>query len=143
MHELGLLSPGEIRSWALAELDEPTDEKLLDVVLCDQDDADCITKHAIKLFESRGLKKLPTTESLRIYAAYVSSLIVRGEISPRNGADLIASATERYPLEFHDLDPFKYASSEMQDRPEDLAFFENAIMEEAKTWETRRASPPE
>jgi hypothetical protein len=72
-------------------------------------------------------------------ASEISSRIVSGAMSPVNGADLIAKTMYRYhKLEFHELDTFIYASSEVADRPEDRELFESAIEEEASQWAARR-----
>jgi hypothetical protein len=48
------------------------------------------------------------------------------------GAKRIWQATLNAELNgFHDLDGFIYAASELEERPEDKALFEKAIIEEA------------
>lgn len=139
MYDLGFLSPSDIRSFALSALKDPIDEDLLQIAICDKEDRDCIAKAADAFFERNGMKVLTKTDLLRIFAAYIAHLIVQGDVEPKVGADLIASATERCPIpEFHELDTFKYASSEMPDRPQDRSLFEKAIMDEASAWVARR-----
>ena len=98
----------------------------------------CIRKYVNLLFEREGVHALSKTDMLRIYATYISSLIMGGEVSPKIGAGIISSVSRSHVVPgFHDLDPFNYASSEMEDRPEDKKFFEEAILAEAAVWTTR------
>jgi hypothetical protein len=92
---------------------------------------------ATNLF-SRALHELgfPIPDKRRAalqYAARVSSLIVAREITPYHGAKSLWRASLAVgDRSFHELDPFIYAASEYEDRPEDRALFEASILEEAK-----------
>jgi hypothetical protein len=102
------------------------------------------TDEARKLFE-RALNELghgvmSKTDALRIYAKITSTSILASEFTPLEGANRIWRAKRDSGVTgFHDLDPFIYAASEMEDRPEDKEFFERAIIEEAKRWAIQTA----
>lgn len=132
---LGVASLGDIYDFAIRELREPVDDNLLAISICDKSDEECIRREALSLFEDRGLCDAPTREVLRTFATDVSSRILDGSLPARAGADLIVRAVRRADLhDFHELDAFRYAASEMDDRPEDFDFFQNALIEEAQRW---------
>jgi hypothetical protein len=82
-----------------------------------------------------GCKSMEKAEALGRYAKIVSTLILASEVAPLEGAKRIWQATRKAGLNgFHDLDGFIYAASELEERPEDKALFEKAIIEEAKSW---------
>ena len=94
---------------------------------------------AIALFEQAldelGCGFMEPTEALRRYAKAVSTSILASEVSPLEGANLIWQAKLHVAADgFHDVDPFVYAASEAETRPQDRDFFEQAIVEEAKRW---------
>ena len=69
------------------------------------------------------------------YARCVAQLILSGDVAPRDGAKTLwRDSLAVHDRSFHELDPFIYASSEYDDRPEDFAFFDAAIVKEAKRW---------
>jgi hypothetical protein len=75
------------------------------------------------------------TEALELYAKAVSTSIVASEVRPLDGAKSIWRATLLVGVHgWHKLDPFIYAASEAESRPEDKEFFERAILEEARKW---------
>jgi hypothetical protein len=97
------------------------------------------TREALELFErsldEMGQKKITKKEALRIYAKYISGLILASQISPLEGANRIwRSVVSSGIIEFHDLDPFIYAASEWESRPEEADFFQEAIRKEAEIW---------
>lgn len=82
-----------------------------------------------------GCRTMEATEALRVYARAVSTSILEGETPPVEGARSIWRATLLVRAHgWHELDPFIYAASEAEDRPEDRELFERAILEEAKKW---------
>jgi hypothetical protein len=98
------------------------------------------THEARKLFDQAlselGCKGMEKTDALKRYAKIVSALILALEITPLEGAKRIWRATLNARIdEFHDLDGFIYAASELEDRPEDKALFEKGIIEEARRWQ--------
>ena len=71
--------------------------------------------------------------ALRFYAKEISALILSGVMSPREGSNMLWRAQINSRMEtFHELDGFIYVASEMDDRPEDEALFEEGILKEAK-----------
>lgn len=105
----------------------------MDVALCDEQDSDCIDGALENLFKSRSVDKMSISQALSIYARSVCAKIVDGSLPPIIGSDKISKvAIENAPDGYVELDPFIYASSEVESRPEDKAFFEDAILEEAK-----------
>jgi hypothetical protein len=81
-----------------------------------------------------GVRFPSRVEAARTIAMAVSSGIVQGEIDPIAGAaDLSVISREVGPT-FHELDPFIYAESEAESRPEDRDFFRKAIVDEAARW---------
>jgi hypothetical protein len=76
------------------------------------------------------------------YASCVSRSILARTITPYDGARAIwRVSTVVDDASFHDLDPFVYAFSELEDRPADKQFFENVILKEAAQW-ANRSEPP-
>lgn len=82
-----------------------------------------------------GLGKISKQDAVRLYAKHISVKILKNEIDPYLGAKMIWRAARKVPdTSFHDVDPFIYAASEYEDRPEDREFFRNAICDEAQRW---------
>ena len=97
------------------------------------------TDEARKLFgqalNELGCRSMEKAEALGRYAKIVSTLILASEVAPLEGAKRIWQATRKAELNgFHDLDGFIYAASELEERPEDKALLEKAIIEEARSW---------
>lgn len=138
MYTLGMLGAPEIRQFALKNLEEPVDEDILALVICDELDEVCIIDSAREVFRKQGLLELSLEDTLRVFARYASNLIVSHELSPKDGVELIAKARQKVDLpDFHELDPFVYVFSEIDDRPEDRAFFESSVLDEASRWINR------
>lgn len=96
---------------------------------------------AAALFEKSlvglGMQPIPKMEALRVYTRWMSRRILAQEITPYDGASLIASAALQVDEgRTHEVDPFIYAADEYEDRPEDRDFFAKAILEEAGRWVT-------
>ncbi len=82
-----------------------------------------------------GCIVMEPTEALKHYAKTVSASILARETSPLDGARRIWRATLYVGAHgFHDLDPFVYAASEAESRPQDRELFERAIIDEARRW---------
>jgi hypothetical protein len=99
----------------------------------------CETDEAKKLFGQAlgelGFKNMETIDALKNYARFVSTAMLEAELMPLEGAKLIWQASRRLNLpDFHDLDGFIYAASELEDRPQDKELFEKVILEEAQRW---------
>jgi hypothetical protein len=69
-------------------------------------------------------------EEVRSFVREVASEILRGAVTPYEGARRIWAAAQVVPDE-HTYDPFIYAASEYEDRPGDRHFFDKAIVREA------------
>jgi len=133
---LGMLRPDKLPEWAASVLSAGIEtEDILQLAVCSPNDHDCIRSLFEKILRSEGTEKMTIVDALKRYAAQVSRSILSENMSPREGARLIWDATLKARLPgFHELDPFIYAASEMDDRPLDKALFERAIRAEAKRW---------
>jgi len=88
-----------------------------------------------RALDELGCGAMEPTDALKRYAKAVSTSILASETSPLEGAKRIWRATLYEGSQgWHDLDPFIYAASEAESRPEDREFFERAIVEEARRW---------
>jgi len=110
-------------------------ESILRLAVCSVDESEEITRLIKRILVEAGGGSMLKIEALRYYARQISSLILSSEVTPQQGARLIWTATlKAQEKDFHELDAFIYAASEMDDRPADKVFFEQAIFEEAKRW---------
>jgi len=106
----------------------------------DISDAPELFAHALK---DLGLPLLTRLAAARVYSIAISRQILKGEISPRDGANKIWDAVVLAVTDSHDLDPFIYAASELESRPEDRDFFEAAILKEAALWAAKTDELPQ
>ncbi len=137
---LGILSSTELVGLAKEALAEPIDELVLELALCTDLDEDCINRTKEKLYEREGLQNLDKKVALLYFAEVICRDISSGKMEPLRGANRIFQASlEVTRDDFHLLDPFIYATSEVQDRPEDSAFFREAIRREADLFIARNA----
>ncbi len=122
-------------------------ESLLEIAACSVNENDDIRRlFKLTLLELGG-GNITVIDALRNYADQISTSILTSEISPKNGANLIwqsiRNARRVYNFdecnEFHDLDGFIYAASEMDERPDDKDFFDKAILVEAEYWNKRNS----
>src|SRR2546429_3242956 len=137
---LGLLSADELPDLATKALAQGFKSKsLVELARCSTDETEEIRRlFDQSLREITGKRKMLQTDALRHYAKQISVSILSKEASPLDGAKLIWRATVKARVEgFHELDPFIYAASEMEDRPQDKELFEKAIREEANRWSER------
>lgn len=100
-----------------------------------QDEVD----EAPKLFEEAlkelSMPLLDRPNAARICAKAISMKILSGELSPQDGANRLWDVSIKvHSPNFHDLDTFIYAASEISSRPEDLEFFNREIVKEAELW---------
>lgn len=136
---LGQLDCHDIINIAQSHLVDPVDANILEIALCDKDDSDCLDRALERLFEENDIKDMSISDALNYYASSMCRDIVEGGLSPILGSDKISKvAIASAPDGYVDLDPFIYASSEAESRPEDRRFFENAIMDEAKRFLEKR-----
>lgn len=116
-------------------------ELMLKLAICGEDEIDAIERLFRQVLQEAGYGKMSKVDALRFYATQISTSILSGDVSPLEGATLIWDASINvYDQihDFHELDGFIYAASEMPDRPSDKDFFEKAIIEEAKEWSTKK-----
>jgi hypothetical protein len=133
MFSVKALAPLGLQANIIAALSNDSEEQMFKLAACAETDSDCIIREANKLFVDHGFANLEWLDVLRIYAAVISRQILAGTVTAKDGADRIAKATRLRPLpgDFHDLDTFRYASSEMLERPQDAELFERGIREAA------------
>ncbi len=136
MWVLGLLHNEELPELAASALAEGFEsEGILQLAICSHDETEEIQKFFEQILAENGMGGMSKIEALKHYAKQISNSILSAEITPLDGAKLIWQATiNAKERGFHDLDSFIYAASEMEGRPEDKEFFENAIREEARRW---------
>jgi hypothetical protein len=78
---------------------------------------------------------LSRADAARLVASSVSAEIIRGDITPYEGAlKLWRASLAVNDSNFHDLDPFIYVASEHENRPEDRDYFAKEIIKEAQRW---------
>ncbi|NDP58212.1 MAG: hypothetical protein GZ090_02510 [Oxalobacteraceae bacterium] len=142
MWVLGLLLGEELPEHAASALEEGFDsEAILQLSICSPNEAEQIHQLFERILAEGGGGKMSKVDALKHYAKQISTSILSDKISPLEGAKLIWRATiNSQEREFHELDSFIYAASEMEDRPEDKEFFEKAIREEAQRWEATDVS---
>jgi len=138
MWVLGLLRVEELPELAVNALSDGFEsEAILRLAVCSIDDSNEINRLFKRVLLEASGGYMPKIEALKHYAKQISMWILSSEVTPRQGARLIWTATiNAQEKDFHELDTFIYAASEMDDRPADKAFFEQAILEEAKRWGT-------
>jgi len=128
---LGLAGPEDLPGAADAALNDG----LVSPTLVALSDAD--TSEARILFD-RVLNELSVSkpnqpEAVMLLARNVASEIANGTIAPYAGAKRIWDLTLCVPIEpIPELDPFIYAASEWEERPEDRVHFEQGIISEAR-----------
>jgi len=72
-------------------------------------------------------------DAVSLLVQMVAHEIVAGSVAPYEGAKKIWDLSLSYPEEkLSEFDPFVYAASEWEDRPEDRHFFEDGIVVAAK-----------
>jgi hypothetical protein len=104
----------------------------------DGDDDKSIAELFVRALSELSMPLLSEKEAARRYAFLISSQIVSGSLSPIDGARRIVEAARALEDKtFHELDPFIYAESEYESRPEDREFFSRQIAEEAARWMNR------
>jgi hypothetical protein len=127
---LGLIGPEDLPGTADAALDSGLDSPAL-IALAGAD-----TSEAYALFD-RALDELKVSKPSRREAIIrlahdAAAEIVGGTIAPYTGAKRIWELTLSTPaVRIPELDPFIYAASEWEERPEDRVHFEQGIVSEA------------
>ena len=133
---LGLLRNEELPDLAIDAISKGYEsESTLQLAVCAKDDSEEIERLFRQMLVEGGGGGMSKIDALKHYAKQISSSILSEKTPPLEGARLIWDATLNAQVNnFHDLDSFIYAASEMEDRPSDKAFFEKAIIDEAKRW---------
>jgi len=131
---LGLLRSEQLPNVAISLLESGVDSRSLRILAATPAHTNY---EAVALLEQalRELNKgrMSKRDAALVYAKWIASRIVNNELHPLRGAALIADAALRVDDPgFHDLDPFVYAASESEDRPEDRDMFSRAIAAEAR-----------
>ena len=133
---IGTLTAQELTEFACVALDRGIDSRSLRLLAglsaSEYSEAAGLFNDAL---DELGRTKLSKETALRFYVRLISEQIVSGEISPEKGARYIWTASVRANIQgFHEADPFIYAASEIESRPEDYEFFSTEIIKEARRW---------
>lgn len=141
MRVLGMLSTRELPELAASAHTEGFEsEAILQLAICSRDEVEQINQLFERILAEGGVEKMSNVDALNHYAKQISTSILSDLVPPLEGANLIWRATiNSREREFHGLDSFIYAASEMEDRPDDKDFFEKAIREEAQRWVIKAA----
>ena len=131
---LGILSKEELLQMAKDAVAEGCDDPAVtQLSIFTLNEVDEINAQFKKMKGQCDKEAMSMLSALRFYAKEISTLILSGAMSPREGANMLWRAQINSRMEtFHELDGFIYAASEMDDRPEDSALFEEGILKEAK-----------
>jgi hypothetical protein len=137
--KLDLLSAHQMRAVAEDLLSSGEDTKELSLLA---GLADSELSQAPELFTLivrwAGKGDLTRADAARSVTRSIAVQISRAEIAPYEGARQIWRASLAVRDEnFHDVDPFIYAASEYENRPEDRAHFAQEILSEAQRWLTK------
>jgi hypothetical protein len=128
---LGLVGPEDLPRAANAALDGGLDSPSL-IALASADTSEAGLLFDRTLEELKVLKPSRREAVMRL-ARDAAAEIVGGTIAPYTGAKRIWDLTLRVPtVRIPELDPFIYAASEWEERPEDRVHFERGIISEAR-----------
>lgn len=136
MSALGVLSSHELTQIACEALgagfDSDSMRMLAGLTNAQESEAEQLFEKSLR---ELGRPVLSQDGALRIYIRFISQEIINGDLSPEEGArDIWRTLIKCNVPGFHEGDPFIYAASEMQERPEDHEFFRQAIVDEARRW---------
>jgi hypothetical protein len=136
---LELLRSDDLPAVAVALLTSGIDTRSLRMLAATGKDA---SEETVALFtdvlRDLGKNRMSRKEAALFYAKWIASQILSNRLDPLKGAASIADAALRVNDEtFHDLDPFVYAASESEYRPEDRPLFSKAVLAEASALVTR------
>lgn len=133
---LGFLGAEQLPEIALHALEDGVDSTALRMLAgLDSNEIPEATTIFEKALAELRVPILSRRDAVRIYAKAISMQIVNGEIEPEDGANKLWDASIRVKdPNFHELDTFIYAASELSSRPEDREFFNNEILSEARLW---------
>jgi len=129
---LGMLPREKIPGIAQEALEQGLDDPSLRILAgLTEGELDQATSRFEKTLAAMGFKAPEMSGALRICIRAISTQIVNNEIAPYEGARLIWRAARKVDGS-HEGDPFIYAASEYEDRPNDRQFFASEIVREAK-----------
>ena len=128
---LELAGPEDLSGAAVAALEGGLDSPAL-VALAGADACEARPLFDRALEELKISKPSPREAVIRL-AQDEATRIVGGTVAPYAGAKRIWELTSRVPtVRIPELDPFIYAASEWEERPEDRVHFEQGIISEAR-----------
>ena len=132
-HTLRLLSPESLVAFAIEALgdghESPSLVNLAGLVGIEMGEAELFFNRAIT---ELGIRRPDLKEAILLLARQKSRDIVSGRVAPCQGARDIWRLSLEYPDGVPTLDPFIYAASECDDRPEDLELFNKIIVDSAE-----------
>lgn len=82
--------------------------------------------------QNAGVPMPAVVDAARSLGRQTAALILTGDLDPFLAAAWLGDLSRSVGNGFHDFDPFIYAESEAEDRPEDEAFFRAAILDAAR-----------
>jgi hypothetical protein len=134
LRTLGFLTSDELVRMAEGAVAGGCDnENIFQLSICSPNERDEANALFEKVKLDYGSSSMTMLEALHEYARFTAASILNEEISPSDGAKLIWKATLAAKLpDFHELDGFIYAASEIDDRPSERPLFEAGILREAE-----------
>ncbi len=95
-----------------------------------------------KALQELGIPALSQRDAAIIYAIDISRKIVRGDLTPQDGAAKICVVAHAVAdLDFHEFDTFVYAESELDSYLKYREYCIREIMKEAEIWAARDELP--
>ena len=133
---LGLMPASDLPRVAVEALQDGRDSQALrSLAGADGEEGAVVTHLFQQVVGEAGILMLSKRDAACLYAEAICRKIVGGHLPPLEGARFIIVAARRVSdSSFHDLDPFIYAESEAESRPEEKEFFDLEIRAEAERW---------
>jgi hypothetical protein len=133
---LGLIDSSHLANAAASGLEEgfdsPALRSLAGLDRSESDQAGALLQLAAK---EVGVTIRDRREAANHLARRLSERILKGQLEAFDGTRKLAEISRAVEsADFHDLDAFVYVDSEAEDRPQDKAFFLEAILSEARRW---------
>lgn len=132
--ELGLFSPEDLPNAAADALENGLDSQALRILaaLTPSEAGDAAAMFARALTEL-NIPRPDTRDAVMCLARDIARAVLRGILTPYEGANQISDLSLHLENgSSHALDPFVYASSEWEDRPQDRRAFEDGIKAAAR-----------
>jgi hypothetical protein len=136
MLKAGLIRPSELPAVSQRLLEcEDAPDLVGELATTDGAETRAVARLLAAIMDEAQVASPSDVDALRICARRISRSILSGEMGPAEGAAKLRRATLYVNARnFHELDGFIYAAREIEGRPGDAAFFDRAIVEEAKRW---------